>query len=229
MQSQDFLSSLGPFKDMFKERASRRIAQTDKSKGVQVFLKQPTLDKLDFLGYVGGMNRSQVLNYLLDNPEIFANMTHIMLQYSEACSIDDAQRFQTIKKTTGRRSKLQDKVISVKQEKQNFLNEIEPFLCYLEDKETFFSEYSEIRAWQDYSLCKDNVQRLKKEKERLNYLIKVLNSDKGQQLLTLTNCSNIVQFISLMESKYKNIRASMLKSDFKLTDAEINKASSLLD
>lgn len=196
------------FVSEFTRLQKKRVQKGDKSKGVQVHLKNTTIEKLEFLSFMGGMNKSQLINLIFDDPDIFESLTGALLKYVDDNKISEGKRFKSYNRTCNRQEQIAKNQVS---------NQKKELYSHLKDEDSFFQEYAFIRCWQEYSLGNSDLERWCEETNNLDKLLKTIVSLKGSKLIN----GSLMDFISSIEVKYEMSRDKMLKEEFLVTDEEL--------
>lgn len=177
-----------------------------KSRGMHVFVKPLTIEKLEVLSWIAGVNKSQCLNLLLDDNDVFTYLASAALRHAKKAEVNDARRFRVLARTEERRNGLGQLNI-----------ESQELYSHLKDKEAFFQEYAYIRCLQEFYFGNGELDKWSQETNRLDRMLKILVSNRGSFLVN----GSFMDFVSSMEYKYELFREDMLKQQFLVTDEEL--------
>lgn len=177
-----------------------------KSRGMHVFVKPLTIEKLEVLSWIAGVNKSQCLNLLLDDNNVFTYLASVALRHAKKTEVNDARRFRVLARTEERRNGLGQLNI-----------ESQELYSHLKDKEAFFQEYAYIRCLQEFYYGNGELDKWSQETNRLDRMLKTLVSNRGSLLVN----GSFMDFVSSMEYKYELFREDMLKRQFLVTDEEL--------
>lgn len=177
-----------------------------KSRGMHVFVKPLTIEKLEVLSWIAGVNKSQYLNLLLNDNDVFTYLASAALRHAKKAEVNDARRFRVLARTEERRNGLGQLNI-----------ESQELYSHLKDKEAFFQEYAYIRCLQEFYFGNGELDKWSQETNRLDRMLKILVSNRGSFLVN----GSFMDFVSSMEYKYELSREDMLKRQFLVTDEEL--------